>query len=148
MSRSQDDCHLYYNSTCPKGDLCSLRHEPAAKYSGTICMFWNQGECQTPNCSFRYFTGTIHNVTQNPFIMHLIFYENSVLSFLERLKDLFWNLLFIRVRFMPFDYTHSILLLFYKQRFISNDFPTKRTLYSFFKNQATLSKIDDYHKQH
>ena len=66
MSRSQNDCHLYYNSTCPKGDLCSFRHEPAAKYSGTICKFWIQSVCQTPNCSFRYFTGTIHYVTKNP----------------------------------------------------------------------------------
>ena len=37
-----------------------------------------------------YFTGTIHYVTENSiYLMRLIFYENSVFSFLGKLKDMF-----------------------------------------------------------
>ena len=54
MSRSNDDCSFYYESECTKGDLCPFRHEPSAQFSSRTCIYWSEGHCITPNCSFRY----------------------------------------------------------------------------------------------
>ena len=55
MSRhGSDDCMLYYNSTCYKGNSCQFRHEPSALTMETTCKFWMRGDCKRFRCIFRH----------------------------------------------------------------------------------------------
>ena len=55
MSRyGSDDCMLYYNSKCYKGNSCQFRHEPSALTMDTTCKFWMRGNCTRFPCIFRH----------------------------------------------------------------------------------------------
>ncbi|KAB5584220.1 hypothetical protein PHYPO_G00104870 [Pangasianodon hypophthalmus] len=54
MSRKQEDCYFFFNSTCTKGDRCPFRHCEAAKGSKTVCKFWLQNRCLNKACRFRH----------------------------------------------------------------------------------------------
>ncbi|XP_071381532.1 zinc finger CCCH domain-containing protein 11A-like [Centroberyx affinis] len=54
MTSRGEDCYLYFNSTCTKGESCPFRHCKAAKGTKTVCTRWQEGRCVRADCKFRH----------------------------------------------------------------------------------------------